>query len=726
MKWNLRVTVFLLVLALTLMAFPNAPATAAATKSPFGTVFQDVSPIYNVAPDKAFTIKLKLGKDFYGSYSIEECFGVFADREATQDLFADIKYDKKTNTITIKPSTFSEGAYVRKGIDSTSKHTWGGLQKYYLIINQDVNAKKVTKLKTPKRIMFTVSSPAEVPNIAPKLNPDGNYKLQWDAVKGASKYKVYRGDRFGMELLAQTTNPEFVLTEEKYNGTSMNTLVDGYEYAVTAVVGSKESRLSNILNTEELEETAVIGLGIETKLKYYSDDAESILDLPRTATVETRKWTQGIGYAKKQLPIVWDFRHPIDFHEEDGPFSSTFTYYEYGGKVLGTTFVIKARYDVKPTEAEIAEFEKGSTNIGAQDVEDKIKIDSVPDGPADTNTKPSDITQSAQTKPPAKPQPAGGLEKAIADGMLARNTSINLSAFPEAGDSDVLKDTLMKVIVQYPYILDEQEFGYDYKKKSLIVKYSSESKATITQMQNELKAKVKSVVGSIITKGMSAEQKEQAIHDWLIQNGTYQDAVLDAYESGTSLNDIAEEFPNAFNAYGILVDGIGVCQSYAEAFKLLADEAGLPAVVMTGKLGNVPHAWNMVQLDGTWYHVDVTNNDGEDAVPYATYNTNDAFMASNYSFDKDFALDKDLPKFASTKTTYDYYAKLGQMANSESELRDMIKKGFESNATFYIKVTPNMTNEEVYDELKDVYENSDISGSIRYGRMFNVLVVLIE
>ncbi len=722
MKWNLRVTVFLLVLALTLAAFPNAPASAAATESPFGTVFQDVSPIYNVAPDKAFTIKLKLGKEPFDAWSIEDYFGVYGDREATQSLYANVKYDPKNNTITIKPSTSIKGPYSRNGVDSTSKNTWGGLQKYYLIINHDVNAKKVTKLKTPKRIMFTVSSPAEIPNITAKLNPDGNYKLQWDAVKGASKYKVYAGTRLlGVDLEAETTKPEFVLTQEEYAGAVMNTLVNGSEFAVTAVVGGKESRLSNIINTEELKETAINGLDINQKRFYSTDDAETIFDLPRTATVYTQKFVQGVGRVTKQLPVVWDFRHPIDSTEE-----SYFTSYDYAGRVLGTAFVLEATFYTKPTEAEIAEFEKGSTNIGAQDVEDKIKIDSVPDGPADTSTKPSDITQSAQTKPPAKPQPAGGLEKAIADGMLARNTTINLSAFPEAGDSDVLKDTLMKVIVQYPYILDEQEFGYDYKKKSLIVKYSSESKATITQMQNELKAKVKSVVGSIITKGMSAEQKEQAIHDWLIQNGTYQDAVLDAYESGTSLNDIAEEFPNAFNAYGILVDGIGVCQSYAEAFKLLADETGLPAVVMTGKLGNVPHAWNMVQLDGAWYHVDVTNNDGEDAVPYATYNTNDAFMASNYSFDNDFALDKDLPKFASTKTTYDYYAKLGQMANNKSELRDMIKKGFESNATFYIKVTPNMTNEEVYNDLKDVYENSDISGSIRYGRMFNVLVVLIE
>lgn len=726
MKWNQRVIVSLLVLALMLLAYPNFSATAAAAKSPFGTVFQDVNPIYNVAPDKTFTIKLKLGKDYYDYRNIQDYFGVYADREATQDLYPDIKYDQKTNTITIKPSTFDEGAYVRKGVDSKSKHTWGGLQKYYLIVNHDVNAKKVTKLKTPKRIMFTVSSPAEIPNIATKLNPDGNYKLQWDTVKGASKYKVYKGGRFGMELLAETTNPEFVLTEEKYYGTSMNTLVNGYEYAVTAVVGGKESRLSNIIDTEELEETAIVWLGNDEKSYYHPDDTKSILELPRMATVQTRKWTQGIGNATKQLPIVWDFRHPIDSHEEDGAFSSTFTFYEYGGKVLGTTFVIKARYNVKPTEAEIAEFEKGSTNIGAQDVEDKIKIDSVPDGPADTSTKSSDITQSAQTQPPAKPQPVGGLEKAIVDGMMARNTTINLSAFPEAGDSDVLKDTLMKVLVQYPYILDEEEFGYDYKKKSLIVKYSSASKASITQMQNDLKAKVKSVVGSIITKGMTAEQKEKAIHDWLTQNGTYQDAVLDAYESGTSLEDIAEEFPNAFNAYGILVEGIGVCQSYAEAFKLLADEAGLPVVVMTGKLGTVPHAWNMVQLDGAWYHVDVTNNDGDDAIPYATYNTNDAFMAGNYSFDNDFALDKDIPKFASTKSTYDYYAKLGQMAGSESELEELLKQGFESNQTFYIKVTPNMTNEAVYDELKDVYEDLGLSGGFRYGRMFNVLAVLIE
>lgn len=48
------------------------------------------------------------------------------------------------------------------------------------------------------------------------------------------------------------------------------------------------------------------------------------------------------------------------------------------------------------------------------------------------------------------------------------------------------------------------------------------------------------------------------------------------------------------------------------AFKLLADEAGLDAIVVTGYLeGDLPHAWNKVKIDNEWYILDVTNNDNE-------------------------------------------------------------------------------------------------------------------
>jgi len=58
-----------------------------------------------------------------------------------------------------------------------------------------------------------------------------------------------------------------------------------------------------------------------------------------------------------------------------------------------------------------------------------------------------------------------------------------------------------------------------------------------------------------------------------------------------------------------------VCDGYARAFKVLCDKLGIPCVVETGwskasASGPVGfHMWNLVQIGGKWYGVDVTWND---------------------------------------------------------------------------------------------------------------------
>ena len=60
-------------------------------------------------------------------------------------------------------------------------------------------------------------------------------------------------------------------------------------------------------------------------------------------------------------------------------------------------------------------------------------------------------------------------------------------------------------------------------------------------------------------------------------------------------------------AYDALVDGTAVCQGYALAFFELARELGLSCEMVTSHSLN--HAWNMVKIGNSYYHVDVTWND---------------------------------------------------------------------------------------------------------------------
>ena len=66
---------------------------------------------------------------------------------------------------------------------------------------------------------------------------------------------------------------------------------------------------------------------------------------------------------------------------------------------------------------------------------------------------------------------------------------------------------------------------------------------------------------------------------------------------------------SANNILGVLIEGKGVCESYAKAFQLILNYCGIDNIYVTGYAGEA-HGWNLVQLDdGRWYWYDLTWDD---------------------------------------------------------------------------------------------------------------------
>ena len=67
------------------------------------------------------------------------------------------------------------------------------------------------------------------------------------------------------------------------------------------------------------------------------------------------------------------------------------------------------------------------------------------------------------------------------------------------------------------------------------------------------------------------------------------------------------------SAMAIFTQGLGVCQSYANAYWRLMNAAGIPTDYISGQAFNGvqtgSHGWNRVLIDGAYYYVDVTWND---------------------------------------------------------------------------------------------------------------------
>lgn len=61
------------------------------------------------------------------------------------------------------------------------------------------------------------------------------------------------------------------------------------------------------------------------------------------------------------------------------------------------------------------------------------------------------------------------------------------------------------------------------------------------------------------------------------------------------------------NAYNLFIQKTGVCQAYMLGYKAALKALGIP--VKTAQSDAMNHTWNLVQIDGEWYHVDTTWND---------------------------------------------------------------------------------------------------------------------
>lgn len=94
-------------------------------------------------------------------------------------------------------------------------------------------------------------------------------------------------------------------------------------------------------------------------------------------------------------------------------------------------------------------------------------------------------------------------------------------------------------------------------------------------------------------------QNIKLVHDYLVENVEYEQSISKS---------------NIYNLYGALINKESVCEGYAKAFKYLMDSLNIPCVIVAGKGTNSEgksenHAWNYVQLNGSWYAIDTTWDD---------------------------------------------------------------------------------------------------------------------
>lgn len=114
-------------------------------------------------------------------------------------------------------------------------------------------------------------------------------------------------------------------------------------------------------------------------------------------------------------------------------------------------------------------------------------------------------------------------------------------------------------------------------------------------------------------------EKALLTYEWLVTNISYDDTNKEDKQSIISA----------------LINKNTVCAGYAKSYSYILTKIGIPNVVVIGTHDKENHAWNIIQINGKFYFVDVTGGDSYDdstneiVYQYFMFTTNEA-ISDNY------------------------------------------------------------------------------------------------
>ena len=194
--------------------------------------------------------------------------------------------------------------------------------------------------------------------------------------------------------------------------------------------------------------------------------------------------------------------------------------------------------------------------------------------------------------------------------------------------------------------MSEHSIRYEYNNKKATI-YGKQSYLMTPEQANYVEINVQDILKSIVRNSMSDLEKVKAVNDYIVSQTVY----------------TKETHSSPHSAYTVLAERGGVCQGYALLAHLMIQKLGIETKYIVGYVGEIGHAWNLVKLEGQWYHLDTTWNDPvpdrKGAIRYQYFLVDDRTMAKDHSW-----ITSNYPKATSTKYSFyhevDFAAQVGQ------------------------------------------------------------------
>jgi len=159
-----------------------------------------------------------------------------------------------------------------------------------------------------------------------------------------------------------------------------------------------------------------------------------------------------------------------------------------------------------------------------------------------------------------------------------------------------LTDVYLKLRLDCPEIFYAVSFRYRYYPESgnaeMIPEYLFD-KSKVKDHQKAMKARVEKLARPAVK--YSDTEKLQYVHDFICKNVHYDKL----------------KKPYSHEIIGPLGQGVGVCEGIAKSVKILCDALGLWCIIAFSEANpekgvKYRHAWNVIRVNGKYYHLDAT------------------------------------------------------------------------------------------------------------------------
>jgi len=203
-------------------------------------------------------------------------------------------------------------------------------------------------------------------------------------------------------------------------------------------------------------------------------------------------------------------------------------------------------------------------------------------------------------------------------GMLKGEKKIKMTVPIKTGD---IFDIYKKILYDSPELFWVQTGGmrYWHNKKDEVTFLEPGYNDLVNDIEGntaKLEAAAAEALADIWSLPTQAEKAKYA-HDYLTHSITY-----------------TFDCPYDQTAYSALVNGQSVCAGYSHAFQYLMQKMGIPCTYVLGYAAGGYHAWNLVQLDGEYYAMDVTWDDPLGSPPdrykYNYFNLTEQAMSADH------------------------------------------------------------------------------------------------